>query len=259
MSIYRTCIENDIAICITDIFLWTLIQCNKNRLQTAEMKYLRRTAGYTLLNHKRNEEILEELHVTPLEDKLCTYRHKWFQHVHRLEDNRPPKQLLNYHPKGRRRPGWPLKRLLDDMTAETETSHPGLNSWWIWCWWTLINIILYELYLQHALFSVQAPPNTKQNTGNTKHFLSCLLGWSAVQSRWSWSTFQRCILILSSGWRQYAPLKRRSTSTWLYGATSQKTLNFVLAAVRTWNLTKHSCFSAMFLSPGKLRTVKIIR
>jgi hypothetical protein len=36
------------------------------------MKYLLRTAGYTLLNHKRKEEILEELHVTPSEDKLRT-------------------------------------------------------------------------------------------------------------------------------------------------------------------------------------------
>jgi hypothetical protein len=32
------------------------------------MKYLRRTARYTLLDHKRKEAILEELHVTPLED-----------------------------------------------------------------------------------------------------------------------------------------------------------------------------------------------
>jgi hypothetical protein len=38
------------------------------------MKYLRRTAGYTLLDHKINKEILEELHITPLEEKLCTYR-----------------------------------------------------------------------------------------------------------------------------------------------------------------------------------------
>jgi hypothetical protein len=45
------------------------LNSDKNRLRTAEMKYLRRTAGHTLLNHKRNEEILEELHVTPLEDK----------------------------------------------------------------------------------------------------------------------------------------------------------------------------------------------
>jgi hypothetical protein len=42
-------------------------------------------------------------------------------------------------------------------------------------------------------------------------------------------------------WRQDAPVKRRSTSTWLHGATSQKTLNSTLAAVRTWNLTKQLC------------------
>jgi hypothetical protein len=92
------------------------------------MKYSRRRVGYTLLNYKRKEEILEQLHGTPLEDKLCTYRHKWFQHVHRMEDNRLPKQLLSYHPKGRRRPGRPFKRLPDYMTAETERGHSGLNS-----------------------------------------------------------------------------------------------------------------------------------
>jgi hypothetical protein len=43
-------------------------------------------------------------------------------------------------------------------------------------------------------------------------------------------------------WWQYAPLKRLSTSTLLHGATSQKTLNFILAAVRTWNLTCTSKF-----------------
>jgi hypothetical protein len=38
-------------------------------------------------------------------------------------------------------------------------------------------------------------------------------------------------------WRQYTPLKRRSASTWLHGPASQKTLNFILTGVRTWNLT----------------------
>jgi hypothetical protein len=124
LKLYKTLV---LPILLYGSEIWTVKQCDKNRLRTAEMKYLRQTAGYTLLNHKRNEEILE-LHVTHLEDKLCTYRHKLFQHVHRMEDNRLPKQLLNYHPKGRRRPGRPLKRLLNDMTAETETGHPGLNS-----------------------------------------------------------------------------------------------------------------------------------
>jgi hypothetical protein len=33
------------------------------------MKYLRRTTGYALLDHDRNEEIVKELHITPLEGK----------------------------------------------------------------------------------------------------------------------------------------------------------------------------------------------
>jgi hypothetical protein len=45
-------------------------------------------------------------------------------------------------------------------------------------------------------------------------------------------------------WRQHAPLKRRSTII-LHGSTSQKTiLNFILASVRTWNLTTYPWFDA---------------
>jgi hypothetical protein len=47
--------------------IWTVKQCDKNRLRPAEMKCLRRTTRYTLLDHKGNEEILEELHITSLE------------------------------------------------------------------------------------------------------------------------------------------------------------------------------------------------
>jgi hypothetical protein len=46
----------------------TLTICYNGFLNKDSIFNLRRTAGYTLLNHKRNEEILEELHVTPLED-----------------------------------------------------------------------------------------------------------------------------------------------------------------------------------------------
>jgi hypothetical protein len=33
------------------------------------MKFMRRTAGYTLLDHRRHEDILEELNVDPAENK----------------------------------------------------------------------------------------------------------------------------------------------------------------------------------------------
>jgi hypothetical protein len=49
-------------------------------------------------------------------------------------------------------------------------------------------------------------------------------------------------------WRQDAPLKRRSTSIWLHGSISQKTLNFIVAAVRTWYLTNR--FSYGFTDPN---------
>jgi hypothetical protein len=37
-------------------------------------------------------------------------------------------QLLKHHQEGRRRPGRPLKRLMDVVNAETETDHSGTNS-----------------------------------------------------------------------------------------------------------------------------------
>jgi hypothetical protein len=43
----------------------------------------------------------------------------------------------------------------------------------------------------------------------------------------------RVAAIISAMMRQYALLKRRSTSTRLHGATTLKTLNFILATVRT--------------------------
>lgn len=35
----------------------------------------KRAAGYTLLDHKKNEEILEELRVEPVDENLRTYKH----------------------------------------------------------------------------------------------------------------------------------------------------------------------------------------
>jgi hypothetical protein len=37
------------------------------------MNYLRRTAGYSLLDQERNEEILEEIYVTSSEGKNCRH------------------------------------------------------------------------------------------------------------------------------------------------------------------------------------------
>jgi hypothetical protein len=50
--------------------IWTLTQQNKSRLKASEMKFLRRTAGHTLLDHKKNEDILTRIqhHTHPGKD-----------------------------------------------------------------------------------------------------------------------------------------------------------------------------------------------
>jgi hypothetical protein len=108
--------------------IWTLGKQDKTRLTTSEMKFLRKTAGYTLMDHKQNEEIIKELQVAPIINKIQNYKTKCIQHVSRMDDQRYPKKMLQYQPRGKRRLGRPLKLLLDDIQLEVETDHSGLNS-----------------------------------------------------------------------------------------------------------------------------------
>jgi hypothetical protein len=61
------------------------------RLSTIEIKFFRRRPGYSLFNHKSNEELLEELKVELDEETLTTYQSKWPRIVTRKDKNRMPK------------------------------------------------------------------------------------------------------------------------------------------------------------------------
>jgi hypothetical protein len=49
----------------------------KKRLQAAEMEFMRQTAGFTILDHKRNEELLKNLKVEPVSKFIQNYRANW--------------------------------------------------------------------------------------------------------------------------------------------------------------------------------------
>jgi len=55
------------------------------------MKFFRRTAGYTLLVHKRHEEIFEELKLETVDEDLRRYKSNWLRHVTRMNSDRIPK------------------------------------------------------------------------------------------------------------------------------------------------------------------------
>jgi hypothetical protein len=56
------------------------------------------TAGYSLSGHRRNEDILEQLTVHPVHNKLSKYKRKLLNHVSRMEDMRYPEQFPGYRP-----------------------------------------------------------------------------------------------------------------------------------------------------------------
>ena len=92
---------------------WTIKARDTIRITAAEMKYMRRTAGYTWTDYKTNTQIARELKITPILDKLLAYKRNWIQHVHRMSRNRLPRVMKYYSPTGRRKHGRPLKRFLN--------------------------------------------------------------------------------------------------------------------------------------------------
>jgi len=92
---------------------WTITASDVGRITAAEMKYMRRTAGYTWTYYKPNAQIAKELKITHMSDKLLECNRSWTQHVDRMHRNRLPKVMKYYCPTGRRNHGRPLKRLLD--------------------------------------------------------------------------------------------------------------------------------------------------
>jgi hypothetical protein len=118
LNIYRTLAR---PVLIYGSEAWTIRKADERSLQAAEMKFMRKTAGFTLWDHKRNEEILKYLKVEPVSKFIQNYWAKWKEHIERMDSSRNPNNLLNYRPHGKRSLGRPLIRW-----SETVTGHFGL-------------------------------------------------------------------------------------------------------------------------------------
>ena len=53
---------------------WTVKARDARRITAAEMKHMRRTAGYTGTDYKTNTQIAKELKITTILDKLLEYK-----------------------------------------------------------------------------------------------------------------------------------------------------------------------------------------
>jgi hypothetical protein len=75
-----------------------------------QFKFMRKTAGLILWDHKINEEMLKNLKVEPIFKFIQNYRANWKEHIERMDSSKTPNNLLNYRPHGKRNLGRPLKR-----------------------------------------------------------------------------------------------------------------------------------------------------
>jgi hypothetical protein len=74
---------------------WTIRRTDERRLISAEMRFLRRTAGDTRWDHKRNEDILTELQISLITEFIYQYRKNWKDRVDRMSSDRIPRIHVN--------------------------------------------------------------------------------------------------------------------------------------------------------------------
>jgi len=70
---------------------WVLRKRQEQRLEAAQMKFLRHLLGITKLDKEMNQCIREAQNIAK---KIKQYQKMWLQHVQRMDTKRIPKQAL---------------------------------------------------------------------------------------------------------------------------------------------------------------------
>jgi len=79
---------------------WVLKKREEQRLEEAQMKFLRHFLGITKLDKEKNQCIRQKMGVQNIVKEIKQYQKKWLQHVQWMDTNSLPKQALQYKPKG---------------------------------------------------------------------------------------------------------------------------------------------------------------
>ena len=97
---------------------WALKKREEQRLEAAQMKFLRHLLGITKLGKGKNQRIRQKTGAQNIVKEIKQYQKKWLQCVQRMDTNRIPKQALQYKPKRRRNIGRLRKRWRDQLHLE---------------------------------------------------------------------------------------------------------------------------------------------
>jgi hypothetical protein len=73
---------------------WPLKNRDWNRIQAAEMKYLRAAKVCNRADQLRNEDTCKQLGIFPLHENITEYKYNWKIHLQRMEQTRIPLQPI---------------------------------------------------------------------------------------------------------------------------------------------------------------------
>jgi len=73
---------------------WVLKKREEQRLEAAQMKYLRQLLGITKLDKGKNQCLRQKTGVQNILKEIKQYLKKWLQHIQRMDTNRLPKHKL---------------------------------------------------------------------------------------------------------------------------------------------------------------------
>jgi hypothetical protein len=73
---------------------WALKKREKQRLEAAQMKFLRHLPGITKLDKEINQCIRENTGTQNIVNEIKQYQEKWLQLIERMDTNRISKQAL---------------------------------------------------------------------------------------------------------------------------------------------------------------------
>jgi len=74
--------------------VWVLKKREEQRLEAAQIKFLRHLHGITKLDKGKNQSIKEKAGAQNIVKEIKQYQEKWLQHVQMMDTNRLPKQVL---------------------------------------------------------------------------------------------------------------------------------------------------------------------
>jgi hypothetical protein len=76
------------------IYIYIHTQKREAKIETAEMKFLRRVKGCKGKDQTGYTKIMEKLKIFNLNNKILKSRSQWKHHVQRTEDGRIPKKIF---------------------------------------------------------------------------------------------------------------------------------------------------------------------